>query len=234
LKEALVTGASSGIGAETAVRLAGAGHAVVLAARRAERLEAVAERCRAAGAASVRVEVADLGDLDAARVLGASLGRIGREPVVVNNAGFGEFGDYAAMSWDRIAEHVRVMLLGPMALVHGAVPAMLAHGSGHIVNVLSITIRTPLPGTAAYAAAKAGLEGFSMALLAEHRRRGLRVTNVVPGATDTPIWDSAPAGPARARMVPATAVADAVSWAVSQPASAVVEEIVVTPRDGIL
>jgi NADP-dependent 3-hydroxy acid dehydrogenase YdfG len=182
---AVVTGASSGFGERTALRFAGAGSRVVLAARRLERLEALAGRIRAAGgqALAVRTAVAEPSELDALR--DRTLEAFGRVDVLVNNAGVpggGLFADADAESIERI---VRVNLLGVLHGTRAFLPGMLERRHGHIVNVASLAGRFATPGAAVYGATKHAVVAFSEALFHELDGTGVLVTVVNPAFSPT-------------------------------------------------
>ena len=233
-KRVVVTGASSGIGREVALLLAERAHHLVLVARRAELLEELAEECRVKGG-EVRVACFDVGDFGACEGLGSALSKLGDgEPVLVNNAGMAAFGDYHESSF---AEHWHQMTVntgGAMAATHAVIPAMLEHGSGQIINVLSIAAETVFPGAAVYSASKAALRQFGKAISEEYRKRGVRVTNLLPGAVNTPLWDSQMGSPPKELMLSSRAVAEAIVDLVSLPSDRVVEEIRLTPPHGVL
>lgn len=234
-KRVVVTGASSGIGRELALLCAGRGDRLVLSARREGLLREVAEECRGLGSPEVVVEAFDIGEVGEAVRLRSAVERLGSGRVVlVNNAGFGHFGPFHEMAWETVAAHVQVLLLGAMAATRELLPLMLEARDGHIVNVLSITTQVALPGSAAYSAAKGGLDAFGKALSAEVRRRGVRVSHVHPGATDTPIWDAVGQSPPREDMIPARAVAEAILGVIETDDGAVVDDLVLTPPKGLL
>lgn len=234
MKQILITGASSGIGAETAILLAEHGYELILTARRDHLLRELALKCEELGALRADTIAGDILDVAANPRLVDLLKGEG-EIVLVNNAGVARFGGYIETDWNGLQEQVSKNLLGPMAVTHAVLPGMLAAGSGLIVNVASIAAKTAFTGSAAYSASKAGLVQFGSCIREEYRRQGIRVCNIVPGATDTAIWGDDPAqSPPREKMLPARAVADAIAWVVAQHRDRVVEEIVVTPPDGVL
>jgi len=226
-KRVVVTGASSGIGRETAVMLAAQGHEVVLAARREALLLEVAAQCGSSASVCV-CDVTKEPDrlIDFARNLGDNA-----EPVLVNAAGMAQFGDFAEQSF---REQLELNLMAPLALCQAVIPWMLAHGSGQIINVLSIAATVPFAGAASYAASKGGLLMAGRCLSAEFRGRGIRFTSILPGATDTAIWDNSAFVPERADMLSARAVAEAICYVVSLPPDRVIDELTVTPLKGIL
>jgi NAD(P)-dependent dehydrogenase (short-subunit alcohol dehydrogenase family) len=125
-------------------------------------------------------------------------------------------------------------MIGPMQLCKFAIPWMLRAGGGHIVNVLSIAATHPFSGAAAYCASKAGLHMFGKALAAEYRGRGIRVTSLLPGSTDTPLWDKQSFQPSREDMLPARAVAECIRDVILSPPDRSYDEIVLMPPKGIL
>jgi short-subunit dehydrogenase len=176
---AVITGASSGIGAALARELHGAGARVTLVARGGARLSALAETL---GRERCRVVVCDLaysptGWIDEAE-------RVAPIDVFVNNAGVQAAGPFALSDDDIGQRLLAVNLLAPVALTRAILPHMLARGSGVIVNVSSLAACVPLAGMARYVAAKAGLAAFSEALRAEVAGLGVHVLTVYPGPID--------------------------------------------------
>lgn len=228
---AIITGASSGIGEAAARLLVAEGIEVVLAARRIKVLETLAEELGPL-AHAFPADVADrdacLALIDFARGLGPA------RPVLVNNAGIAEFGDFASMPLENIERQIQVGLLGPLYLTHAVVPWMLEEGGGHVVNVLSVTATQVFGGAAGYGTAKAGLYMLGRVISAEYRRKGVRVTSILPGATDTPLWDGQGFVPNREEMLPASAVAEAIRDMVLLPADRNVDEIHLLPPFGVL
>jgi short-subunit dehydrogenase len=182
---ALVTGASSGIGQEFARLLARRGYALVLVARRRERLEALSNELQAAGRAST-VIAADLGQPGAAAKLLGELEARRLEPeLLVNNAGIGLYGSALEHPPERVEAMLRlnVVALTELALAFGA--KMAGRGSGSIINISSTAGLQPDPWLAAYGATKAYVTSFSLALAEELAPRGVRVLTVFPGLTRT-------------------------------------------------
>lgn len=230
-RQVLLTGASSGIGAATAVALASRGDHVVLVARRVERLNHVAEQCVQAGG-SATVFAADLARAaDWAEEALTKLQSDG-EWVLINNAGMANFGLLTDQSAEGMAHELQVNLVGPLQLTSAFARGALNRGGGQVINVLSIAAETVFPGAAVYGAGKAGFRQAMRSLAAATRAHGLRVTNVLPGATDTEIWGEG--GPDRAAMLSAKAVADTLVWLIESPKDRTVEELRLTPPLGIL
>lgn len=232
-KRVVITGASAGIGRATALTLAKEGHALVLVARRIDLLLEVAKQCLERGAREATVAGLDMAEPGEAKRLVAHLKELGEgEQVLVNNAGTAAFGEFHLMPWTDHARQIELNLVGLMAATYAVLPGMLEEGSGQVVNVLSIAAQTVFPGSEAYSAGKAGALAFSRSLSASYRARGLRVSCVLPGATDTPIWGAG--GPDRSQMLHPSAVARVIRDLVETPPDRVVDEVTVTPPRGIL
>jgi short-subunit dehydrogenase len=181
----VVTGASSGFGELTALRFAKAGSHVVLAARRLERLESLAERIGSQGGSAlpVRCDVTEPRDLEELRERVDEA--FGRCDVLVNNAGIPGGGPFEEMPLERLEEIVRVNVLGVVLGTRVFVPMMAERGRGHIVNVASLAGRFETPGAATYGATKHAVVAFSGSLYYELGPRGILVTTVNPGYSPT-------------------------------------------------
>lgn len=223
----IVTGATSGIGRATAELLRKEAVELALVGRRAEVLQEVA-----ASVGAVHWVVADLGDPSQARRVFEEA-RSDAYPVLINAAGMAEFGEFDAMPWDEIERQIAVNMLGPIALCHAAIPWMLEQG-GQIVNVLSVAATHVFSQSLAYGVSKAGLHMAGKSIAAEYRTRGVRVTSILPGAVDTPIWEGKSFVPNREEMLPVSAVAEAIRDLVLMPRDRNVDEIALMPPKGIL
>ena len=184
-RPAVVTGASSGIGAATARLLGGLGHPVVLGARRVERCEEEAAAIRHAGgeATAVRLDMADAGSVTA--FAEAAVEAYGEIDIVVSNAGDVVPGTTLGTDPDAFAQDVTVNFLGPQRLCAALVPAMVERAHGDVVLVSSSIMRVAVPGMAAYATAKAGLDRLGHVMRMELEGTGVRVSTVRPGPTLT-------------------------------------------------
>jgi len=189
-KAALVTGASSGIGAVFAQALAARGANVVLVARSEDRLLSLARRLAQEHGVRAEVIAADLGEPGAACSVHRRASDLGLTPdILVNNAGFATYGLFESISLERQLEEMALNCRAVVELTHAALPGMLARREGTIINVASTAALQPIPHMAIYGATKAFALSFSEALWAENRRRGVRVMAVCPGATDTAFFD---------------------------------------------
>ena len=187
---ALVTGASSGIGAALARSLAKRGVTVGLVARRKERLEEVLADCTANAPAS-RIWAADLGDLDLAeRVALEAWDAFGHVDVLVNNAGIPKRRHITELTNDEVEEVMRVNFLSPVRMILALLPKMLERGTGSIVNVSSVAGRLGNPREAAYCASKFALNGWSETMNVDLFDTPIEIRLINPGAIDTEIWDT--------------------------------------------
>jgi short-subunit dehydrogenase len=184
-KLALVTGASSGIGAAFARAYAARGFDVALVARRADRLEALATELAARHAVEAFAICADLAVGEAEGPVLAEVARRGRVvDVLVNNAGFGITQSFTAVPWSRQLNFLMTMAVTPCALAYAVIPGMARRGSGVIINVASIVGYSPgVAGNSLYPAVKSLMIKFSQSLDAEYRGAGLRIVALCPGST---------------------------------------------------
>ena len=213
-KRALVTGASSGIGAAIARELAALGTDLVVTGRRRDALDTVAADCRGRG---VRVDtvVADLGKPDGAAALWAAARAGGPLDIVVNNAGFGYFRPFRTVDWSRDAELVQLNITSLVELSRRFVDDRstgFPHDRAYLVNIASIAAYQSVPHMAVYASSKAFVRNFTEALHDELRGTPIRATCVCPGGTQTAFHAMAGAGNygwiANASMMSAEAVAE--------------------------
>jgi short-subunit dehydrogenase len=205
----VVTGASSGIGKDTALRYAQRGARLALGARSEQRLQSVADECRAAGASEVLVRVTDISDADQVHGLfDAAVDRFSRIDIAVQCAAitaFGRFEDVPIEVFDTI---IRTNLLGSANVARCALAHFRQHDAGHLVLIGSLLGSVAVPYQSAYVASKFGLNGLVRALRQEHRHvPGVRVHGVYPGPVDTPVYASASNFYGRTPRIPPTAVA---------------------------
>ncbi len=239
-KVAVVTGASSGIGAATARALAAAGARLVIAARREDRLTALADELEAGGG-EVRTVAADLGTpAGAEAVVAAAAEAFGRIDVLVNNAGvmfLAPVEESDPNDWDAM---IRVNLLGVMNASRAALPHLRAAGGGHVVNVSSVSGRFAGPTQGGYNASKWGVNGFSEALRREVHADGITVTLIEPGIVATELTDHIPHPATKTRyegvvrgMDPLRSedVADAIVYVVTRPKRVAINELLIRPLD---
>lgn len=187
----LITGASSGIGAVYADRFAGRGHDLILVARNAARLRAVAEGLTRRHGVAVRIVAADLTDRAGLAAVEAILASDASITHLINNAGFGSAAPLAAASADEMERMIAINVTAPMRLTYAAVPAFTARGKGTIINIASIVAIGPEVLNGVYGGSKSFVLGFSQSLYKELAGTGVTVQVVLPGATGTEFWDLA-------------------------------------------
>jgi uncharacterized protein len=188
---ALITGASSGIGAIYADRLARRGYDLILVARNQSRLEALASRLRDETGRSIDVVSADLNDnVDLARVE-RILQTNSAISMLVNNAGIGGAAPLLASDVDAMDRMIRLNVLALTRLTYAATPAFVERGSGTIINIASIVAISPETLNGVYGGSKAFVLAFSQSLQHELAEKGVRIQAVLPGATATEFWDIA-------------------------------------------
>ncbi|HSZ53830.1 MAG TPA: SDR family NAD(P)-dependent oxidoreductase [Caulobacteraceae bacterium] len=187
---AAITGASSGIGASYAERLASRGYALLLIARRADRLEALAKWLTQAHGVDVETLVADLEDPAALATVEA---RVGKPDVsiLVNNAGAGGLGPSAQVTADQIERTLRLNIVALSRLSHAALANFRADGRGLLVNIGSVMAHAPSPSGAAYSGSKAYVLNFTRSLQVEHKAYpGVQIQLVMPGPIRTEFFSS--------------------------------------------
>ena len=221
----VVIGASRGIGRATALALAGPGVHLVLAARDGDALEQAAAEARARGGQATAVRCDVTAEPHVRRLIETAASVNGRIDVLINSAGGATVAPFEQLTLADWEGALRVGLTAVFLACKHAAPHMAA--GGLIVNVASVAARQAFPGWSAYVAAKHGLLGFSSAIREELRPRGIRVTAVLPAATDTALWDTLPGQWNRDNMLKPEDVAATIAQLASQPAYMATEEIVV-------
>ncbi len=228
-KLAVITGSSRGIGLAISNKLAEAGFDVVLSARNAAQLKSAAARVASHGT-RVLLKACDVRDPRSVHRLFAGIKRV---DVLVNNAGYaGPLKDVADTPIELWRENLDTNLTGTFLCTRAALPLM--HRGSTIVNNLSVGAKGFFPKMAAYIASKHGVMGFTVTLREELRPKCIRVIALMPGATDTDIWQQFwPEAPRTSMMSPET-VASAVVNAILLPPEATIEELVIAPTAGAL
>src|SRR5579883_1871050 len=237
---ALVTGASSGIGEATALTFAKAGAKVAIAARRKDRLEAVARRIRDLGGDALVVEADFASEAHAQQAVKQTEQHFGRLDILVNNAGVMYLEPIIEADLGRWRHMFELNVLGLIAATQAALRGMKERRDGHIVNVSSVAGRFANPMGGAYSATKFGVAAFSEALRKEVYKDNIRVTVIEPGLVDTELRDHiAHDGVKNAiknwaeglRQLKSENIARAILFAVAQPAHVNVNEILIRPTD---
>lgn len=238
-KVAVITGGSRGIGLALAKTFAHAGYRIIITGRNAASLQKAADSLTASGTANAgtaHIETLAFDITDPAAVEKAFRQikqRHATIDVLVNNAGVAHaLAPADQLSIETWKQVIDTNLTGTFLVTRAALPLMREGGA--IVNNLSIAAVQPFAGMSAYNASKFGAMGFTQALREDLRKRGIRVVALMPGATDTDIWQQFWPDAPRARMVSPETVAEAVLHAVSAPPNASIDEIRVLPAAGVL
>jgi 3-oxoacyl-[acyl-carrier protein] reductase len=225
---AVVTGASRGMGAAIARRLASMGATIVACARNAEALAHTAQSIRENGGKceAVPCDVTNLAQVEAVgRAVEKKYERI---DILVNNAGIGDFQrklhELPPDEWDRI---LNTNLRGPFYFIRTFTPLMIRANSGHIINISSLAGKNPLPNGAAYAASKWGLNGLSASLAEELRVHNIRVSVISPGSTATEFGDHSIKN--ESKMLAPDDIAHVVAMLVTQEPRSFVSEVSIRP-----
>lgn len=239
-KVALVTGASSGIGQATAKALSAAGAAVAIGARRADRLQQLAQQLEGDGGTVLTLDLDVTDEQSAADAVQRTIDRLGRIDIVVNAAGLMLLGPIVGGDTEDWRRMMSTNVLGLMYVTHAAVPHLVEQGSGDVINISSVAGRTAKPGSGAYNASKWAVNAFSESLRQEVTAEGVRITLIEPGAVDTALNDQITDEKAKAaskksydsmRTLHAEDVANAIVYAVTQPDHVALNEILVRPTD---
>jgi uncharacterized protein len=207
---ALITGASSGIGEALTYCFAKAGYNLVLVARNADKLKALAKTLSAAHGIKAWVAPADLSLPDAAQKLAAAMKRAKRPiDVLVNNAGVLNHGAFVNMSAARHHSMIDLNITGLTTMIAHFAPGMVARGAGHILNVASIAAFQPIPSLATYAATKAYVLSLTESLSEEFKGTGVTITALCPGVTATNMFSGAKEESAGLNKLPKFLIGDA-------------------------
>jgi NADP-dependent 3-hydroxy acid dehydrogenase YdfG len=241
---ALITGASSGIGAATAEALADLGATVVLAARRTDRIEELAGKIRAGGGNALAITADVTSEADARAIVERTVAEFGQLDTLVNNAGTMLLGPAVDAPLDEWRRMVELNLLGLMYCTHAALPYLLTAAQGErqvadLVNVSSVAGRFPRSGSAGYNATKFGVTGFSEAVRQEVTRRHVRVSVLEPGAVDTElvshnrpeIQERHQQRFAQTQKMTAADIAETIAFIATRPWYMSVNEVVLRPTE---
>jgi NADP-dependent 3-hydroxy acid dehydrogenase YdfG len=217
-----------------AVALARAGAAVALASRTRAELAAVATEIHQAGGRALAIPTDVSQDTAVEALVDQTVAELGRLDILITAAGMAAFGPVSAAKpadWDAM---LAVNLRAVMVCCRAALGAMIRQRRGTIINIASVAAARAIPGAAAYSATKAGVVGFSRVLAEEVRSDGIRVGVLLPGAVDTPLWDTVPNPPDRSRMLRPEDVARAAVLMATLPPGAALEELTLLPAGGLL
>jgi len=229
-----ITGASTGIGREIAKRFAKEGICVIVSGRRKSRLVSLVSELKFAGGEAAAIVC----DVSSERSVQNTVKKInekyGKISLLVNNAGvtiFKSFIDTKIPEFDNVID---TNLRGSFICMKTVLPQMLKLKRGHIINILSVSAITAFEKSSVYAASKAALLAMANCMRLELRKDNIKITNILPGATETPMWDSKTRQKNHNRMMSPESVAEIVYYAYSQPKNLLIEDIILRPQKGDL
>lgn len=226
-KYVLLAGATGGIGQATARLLAGSGAHLFLTGRDAAKLQALAE---AVGVPSVQTAVTRLEDeREVQELRGKVLAIFPQVDVLVNAAGLGLIRPFEQLSASDLQASLNANLIGAFNLLQAVLPGMKERRKGLVIHIPGILGKVPMTGAAAYCAAKYGLVGLLQSVREELKRTEIRFTNLFLGGVDSPFWDNIDLRVQRDKMIQAEEAARAIWFLCQQPASGVVNEMVLQP-----
>ncbi|WP_281542384.1 SDR family oxidoreductase [Maribacter aestuarii] len=239
-KIVIITGASSGIGAATAKKLAKEGAKVVLTARRKERLMELKEAIEKNGGEALVVTGDVTNKSDYENLVAQTLAKFGRIDVLINNAGLMPLSYIKKLNTDEWEKMVDVNIKGVLNGVAAVLPAMIANKSGHIINISSSAAHNYFPGGAVYCATKAAVKMFSEGLRQELAPKyGINVTSIEPGAVSTELTDTITDEDIKEQFkemqkmtfLEAEDIAEAIHYALAQPARANINDVFIMPTE---
>ena len=231
---AIITGAGSGIGRAVALALAQAGVRLVVAARTKTKLDALVTEITKLGGTALALPTDVASESQIESLVATTKSSFGQIDILVTSAGGAVFGpiiDSRTEDWDHM---ININLRGTYLTCKHVIREMIPRNQGHILNVLSIASTHILPGSTGYTASKMGALGLTKVIAAEVRALGIKVTAVIPGAVDTPLWDNSGSTLDRGKMLSPTDVADAMLNVIIQPPGIHTDEIVLMPPLGVL
>jgi uncharacterized protein len=232
-KAVWVTGASSGIGKAAVKEFVRTGSVVIASARRVTELERL-KRELAKEKLNVEVIPCNVASHTNVDQVVKKISADYRIVCLLNNAGITSFKSAEDNSVQEINDIINTNLLGSVYAIKYVLPQMIEHEEGTIINILSSAVRKTFTQSTAYTASKVGLQGYTNVLREEIRKYNIRVINIIPGATDTPMWSSAVRKENSEKMMPPEEVARIILWNYLQKGNAVNEEIVIKPITGDL
>jgi NAD(P)-dependent dehydrogenase (short-subunit alcohol dehydrogenase family) len=229
----LITGASSGVGARLAQRLAAKGRTVVATARSGDRLAALARQATGGRIVPMTLDVADAAAVQA--VVTRVEAEIGPIATLVNNAAIFAKADFASQDPGQIGRMIATNLNGTIFCSRAVVPYLLARRAGRIINIASVAGTRGIPNEAVYCATKHGVVGFADALAQELQPHGITVATLCPGGIDTPLWSHTPGDGGQpypgdvSKALPVNEVCDWIEFAMERPPGTVPKKLIFFP-----
>ena len=230
-KNAIVTGASTGLGKHLSIELSQNNYHVFLIARNIEKLEIVKENILDSGG-DCSIFAADISNGNDVGKISEVVDKIAQVDVLVNNAGIGIFNKIENTSVDEWDKHISVNLRGSFLMSKMVVPNMKKNKSGKIVFINSVAGLHPYPYSSAYVASKFGLTGFSSSLREELRESNIKVLSYHPGAIDTPFWNNSKTDFPRKEMLSSKDVAESIVSSILAKKNIVHEQVIIRRTAG--
>ncbi|MEO6694861.1 MAG: SDR family oxidoreductase [Ignavibacteria bacterium] len=227
-----VTGASTGIGKEIAMEFSKAGHIVIVSARRKSRLVRIVSEIKFAEREAAAFVCNIISERSIQITTKRILEKYGGIDALINNAGvtvFKSFLETKTFDYDNVMD---TNLRGSFLCMKNVIPQMIKKKKGHIINILSVAANTAFENSSVYAASKAGLLAMSNSLREEVRRYNIKISNVLPGAVETPMWDSKSRQRYKNRMMNPADIAKIVLQIFNQPRKVMIEDIIIRPLKG--
>jgi short-subunit dehydrogenase len=229
-----ITGASTGIGFETAKAFAKGDYIVVATARRKSRLVNLVKELKFIGCKAFAFVCNVQSERSIISTKKKIIENCGTIDIMVNNAGITVFKTLMETKSYEFDSIMDTNLRGSFLMMKAVLPLMMKKRRGHIINVLSVAAKTVFEESSVYSASKAGLLALANSLRAEVRKFNIKVTNIFPGSIDTPMWDSRIRARFRNRMLSPAEVAKIIVQAADQPKKVVVEDVIIRPIKGDL
>jgi len=223
---AVITGASSGIGKELAIRFAQDGIQVVLASRSIEKLSKIENDIKSNGGNCITIPT-DVSKLEDILNLKKQVSHLGTVNILINNAGVGYFGPFEELSVEDWNEQMNVNIRAAFLLSQAFVPDMKKVQKGMLIFINSIAGRKPFSNSVGYVASKFALRGFASSLREEIRSNNIKVISIYPGAVDTPFWKNIDSDFDQKEMLDVKTLADSVLHTINTPGNFTIEEMVV-------
>jgi short-subunit dehydrogenase len=229
-----VTGASTGIGFEIAKTFARAGYIVAATARRKSRIVSLVNELKFGGYEAYAIVCNIQSERNVISTKKKILEKCGSIDILINNAGvtvYKSFIDTKSWEFDQILD---TNLRGSFLTTKAVLPVMIKRRKGHIINILSVAANTAFEESSVYSASKAALHAMANGIREEVRKFNIKISNILPGNTDTPMWDSKVRMRYRSRMMSPEEVADVVLAVANQPKKVVIEDVIIRPIKGDL
>ncbi len=229
-----ITGASTGIGFEIAKVFAKSGCVIIATARRKSRLVSLVSEIRFAGHEAYAFVCDVRSERSIASTKKKILEKCGTIDILINNASITTFKSFIDTKPPEFDDIIETNLRGSYLTARTVLPIMMKKKRGQIINVLSVAAKTVFTDSSAYSASKAGLLALFNVLREEMRKYNIKITNIMPGATDTPMWSPATRQKYHSRMMTPRDVAEIVFHTANQPKKVVIEDVMIKPIKGDL